>query len=223
MTSVQFPNESDSYRQARDELLKAELDLRTQAECVAEQRRNLPLGGELKQDYAFEEQVKGSTAQTKFSDLFAPGKDTLFLYSFMYGPDMKQACPMCTSMMDGLDGQVEHLSQRINVAAVAKNPIAEIRKHAAARGWSRLRLLSSANTTYNTDYLGETDKGQMPMINVFVKDGDTIRHSWGSEMLYAKAEEGQNMRHADTIWPLWSVLDMTPEGRGANWYPKLSY
>jgi len=63
----------------------------------------------------------------------------------------------------------------------------------------------------------------MPMLNVFVKNGGMLRHFFGTELLYAREEKGQNARHVDLIWPLWNLLDFTPEGRGADWYPKLSY
>jgi predicted dithiol-disulfide oxidoreductase (DUF899 family) len=95
---------------------------------------------------------------------------------------------------------------------------------ARGRGWTNLRLLSSAGTTYNRDYHGEDEKGaQMPMMNVFVRKDGKLRHFYGSELLYAPEEKGQNARHNDLMWPLWNVLDLTPEGRGSDWYPKIAY
>jgi predicted dithiol-disulfide oxidoreductase (DUF899 family) len=38
----------------------------------------------------------------KFSELFAD-KNTLLLYSFMYGPNWDNRCPSCTSLVDGFD------------------------------------------------------------------------------------------------------------------------
>lgn len=228
MVEIRYPNESDSYRSAREKLLKAEINLRAQVEAVADQRRNLPPGGELKHDYVFDELINGSVRQTRFSEILpstSSGKDTLFIYSFMYGPDMDAACPMCTSLLDSLNGQMFDLNQRIGVVVVAKNPIEKIRTHADSRGWDRLRLLSSANNSYNRDYYGEVDGHQQTMVNVFRRDNQGkhgFRHFWGSEMAFADPEPGQNMRHVDMMWPLWNVLDVTPEGRG-DWYPQLSY
>ncbi len=225
MVDIGYPNESDSYRAARDELLKSEIALRAQVEEVAMRRRSLPPGGELKEDYIFDRLVNGSVQQIRFSELLPPGKSTLFIYSFMYAPEMDAACPMCTSFLDGLNGQIVHLDQRIGVAVVARNPIEKIQAHAESRGWDRLQLLSSANNSYNTDYYGEVDGNQQTMINVFKRDESAasgFSHFWGSEMAFAPAEEGQNMRHVDMMWPLWNVLDVTPEGRG-DWYPALSY
>jgi predicted dithiol-disulfide oxidoreductase (DUF899 family) len=215
---IRFPNESPEYRAARNELLKAEKDLRAAVERVAAQRRRLPAGGKVPTDYVFEERA----GKTKLSELFPSGKDTLFLYSFMYGPNAESPCPMCTSFLDGLDAQAPHITQRIGVAVVAKSPIERILEFAQGRGWSRLRLVSAHGTTYQADYSGEDAKGnQWPMANVFVKAADGVRHFWGSELLYA--ESAGDTRHIDLLWPLWNVLDLTPAGRGADFYPKLSY
>lgn len=217
--ATSFPNESPGYRAAREELLKAEIALRRQIETVAAMHRQLPAGGEVPQDYVF----ASARGPVKLSQLFERG-NTLVAYSFMYGPDMKQACPMCTSFLDGLDGNAQHIAQRTNLVVIAKSPIERIVEYARARAWSNLQLLSSAGTSYNRDYRGENEKGaQMPMMNVFVKKDGKVRHFCGSEMLYAPEEKGQNARHNDLMWPLWNVLDLTPEGRGTDWYPKLTY
>jgi predicted dithiol-disulfide oxidoreductase (DUF899 family) len=220
-STVRFPGESAGYRAARDELLAAETDLRRQVEQVAELRRKLPLGGELAEDYIFEEEAG---VAVKFSDLFREGTDTLALYSFMYGPEMPQACPMCTSFLDSMNGTAAHAAQRINLAVVAKSPIGRIREFARGRGWDRLRLLSSAGNTYNRDYFGENAAdGQLPAFNVFVRRDGKIYHSYNTELVFWPADPGQNQRHNDMMWPLWNLLDLTPEGRGLDWYPRLSY
>jgi predicted dithiol-disulfide oxidoreductase (DUF899 family) len=216
---MKFPNESRGYRAARDRLLSAEKALRKKVEAVAALRRKLPAGGVVPEDYVFEEE--GRT--TRLSELFANG-DTLIAYSYMYGPRMAKPCPMCTSMLDALNGNARHIAQRTNLVVIAKSPIGRILDFTRARGWRDLRLLSSANSGYNRDYHGEgPDGSQWPMLNVFVRRKGAIRHFWGSELLGAKAEPGQNGRHVDMLWPLWNALDATPEGRGKDWYPKLEY
>jgi predicted dithiol-disulfide oxidoreductase (DUF899 family) len=216
-----FPNEPKPYRAARNRLLRAEIALRAQVEKVAALRRKLPAGGKVPQDYVFEE---GEPARrVKLSELFGE-RDTLVAYSFMYGPQMAKACPMCTSMLDGLNGNAPHIAQRANLVVIAKSPIARILEFARGRGWSNLRLLSTAANTYNRDYHGEgLDGSQWPMLNVFVRRKGAIRHFYGTELLFAKAAPGQNNRHVDMIWPLWNLLDYTPEGRGKDWYPQLQY
>jgi predicted dithiol-disulfide oxidoreductase (DUF899 family) len=228
-TSTHFPNEPANYRDQRDRLLEAERELRKQTESVAALRRSLPLGGVVPEDYVFEEggtdpADTGSVKETRLSQLFAPGKDTLLLYSYMYGPAMATPCTSCTSILDGLDGTAPHVVQRVNFAVVAKSPIARIRKLAADRGWRHLRLLSSAHNSYNADYRGEDAKGdQLPALNVFVRRDGRIHHFYSTELLYGKPDPGQDNRHVDMIWPLWNLFDVTPEGRGTDWYPKLSY
>ncbi len=215
---MNFPNESPNYRSARDQLLLAEIELRRQVERVAELRRSLPSGGEVREDYEFD----SLDGPVKLSQLFEKG-DTLVIYGFMYGPEMPKACSSCTSILDSLDGAAHHLAQVTNLVAIAKSPLPRILEHAKTRGWTRLRLLSSERNTYNRDYGAETaDGAQMPMLNVFRKNG-MIHHFWGSELLFAKAEPGQDPRHGDSIWPLWNVLDLTPRGRGTDFYPKLRY
>jgi predicted dithiol-disulfide oxidoreductase (DUF899 family) len=218
--SARFPGESPEYRAARDRLLEAEAELRRQTEAVAELRRALPPGGVVPQDYLFEE----DGGEVRLSDLFGPDHDTLAIYSFMYGPEMEEACPSCTSILDSLDGSAPHLAQRIALAVVAKSPEPRIRAFAQERGWRHLRLLSSAGNDYNHDYHGEAPDGsQTPMLNVFTRRDGEIRHFWGTELFQAAREPGQDPRHVDFIWPIWNVLDVTPEGRGTDWSPRLEY
>lgn len=223
MTNVCFPNESAEYRKARNELLKAETELRAHIERVAEQRRNLPAGGQVKEDYVFQELHEGEVRQVRLSELFQKNHDTLFIYSFMYAPEMDSACPMCTSLLDGLDGQIRHINQNISTAVVAKHDIHTIHEHARKRGWRSFRLLSSAKNSYNKDYYGEIDGQQTTTANVFHLNNNKIFHFWNSELSYQPMMEGGNMRHLDLIWPVWNVLDMTPRGRIEDWYPKLDY
>lgn len=217
---ARFPGESSRYRTGRDRLLAAEKDLRRQVERVARLRRKLPLGGPVPEDYVFDE----TTRQVKLSELFRDNLDTLLVYSYMFGPKAQQPCPMCTSFLDSLDGAAIHLTQRANLAVVARSPIARVQQFGQIRGWSRLRLLSSANNTYNRDYHGETPEGsQLPMMNVFVRRKAKIYHSYATELQFARPDKGQNERHIDMLWPLWNLLDLTPEGRGTDWFPSLTY
>lgn len=241
--SITFPGESAQYRAARDRLLAHEIALRRAMETVAAARRELPPGGTVPENYIFQgAAADGTLTDVRLSDLFAPGKDTLVIYSFMFprapgderpGPGegrsallplAESPCPSCTAMLDQLEGAAEHAGQRINLVAVAKAPLFHILTFAKERDWRRLRLLSSATNTYNRDYHAETAEGsQMPMLNVFRRDGDVIRHFWGSELLYAPPDPGQDPRHVGTIESLWNLFDLTPEGRPAEWHEQLRY
>jgi predicted dithiol-disulfide oxidoreductase (DUF899 family) len=241
--SVTFPGESDEYRAARDRLLEQEIELRRAMEAVAAARRELPPGGPLPEDYVFEGGGRdGAPTEVRFSELFAPGKDSLVIYSMMFprdpgddrpGPESGETarlplvegpCPSCVALLDQLDGAAEHASQWINFAVVAKAPLQRILTFADERGWRRMRYLSSAGNTYNRDYQAETEEGhQRPMLNVFHRDGETIRHFWGSELFYTQTDPGQDPRHVGTLEPVWNLFDLTPEGRPSDWDEQLSY
>ena len=159
----------------------------------------------------------------KLSQLFHPGRRSLLIYGFMFGPKMESACPMCTSFLDSLDGAAPHITQQMDLAICARSPIDRIAEFADGRGWTNLRLISSADNTYPYDYHAEDEaENQLPMANVFVRREGKIHHFWGSELFYRPFSSG-NTRHIDPLWPLWNVLDLTPEGRGENWYPSLDY
>ncbi|GAB5543323.1 MAG: DUF899 family protein [Sandaracinaceae bacterium] len=221
MGETAFPNESEDYRAARRALLESEMKLRALTEEVAAQRRALPLGGAVPEDYAFTRRAGGDVEKTKLSELFA-AHDTLFLYGFMYGPKMERPCPLCTSMIDGLNAQAKHIQQRVDVAVVARSPIGRILRFAGERGWKDLRFVSSEGTKFPEHYLTERGDSQMPMAHVFVKRDGVVHHQWSSELLYADSIDGGDSRHVDALWPLWNVLDLTPDGRG-DFYPALSY
>ncbi|HLZ95068.1 MAG TPA: DUF899 family protein [Candidatus Dormibacteraeota bacterium] len=223
-----WPGETLEYRRARNALLREEIKLRRSIESVAAKRRSLPLGGAVPTDYVFDSWRPGDDAfpQVRMSELFEPGKRTLVLYNFMFpeSPDSHTPCPSCTSIIDAIDGAAHHLMQRVGFAVIAKAPIADFRRHARSRGWQHARLLSSAGNTFNRDYHAEGENGQqMPLAHVFVRRGKRMRHFWSSELWFTPSESGQDLRHVDFMWPLWSILDLTPEGRGKGFYPQLEY
>jgi len=220
-----FPNESSAYRDARDALLVAERELKVQIERVAAQRRALPLGGEVRENYVFDEDNGEATRKVRLSDLFGR-KSTLIAYNYMFPGhgDPSKPCPMCTSMLDAMDGQVKAVTQQASLAVIAKMPIDRVMAFTRDRGWRNLRLLSSAHNRYNADYHGEDAQGaQLPMMNVFTRRDGKIFHTWASELFFAPQDAGMGARHVDIIWPLWNLLDMTPEGRDPTWLPKLTY
>jgi predicted dithiol-disulfide oxidoreductase (DUF899 family) len=254
--SITFPGESPEYRAARNRLLDQEIHLRRTMEAVAQARRRLPPGGVVPTDYTFQEAggilpqdyvfqgaaADGTPTDVRMSELFAPGRDSLAVYSFMFprdpgddrpGPRAGQTaqlpllegpCPSCVALLDQLDGAVEHTSPLVNFAVVAKAPLTRVLAFATERGWRRLRLLSSARNTFNRDYHAETaDGAQRPMLNVFHRDGQVIRHFWGSELFFAPTEPGQDPRHVGTLEPVWNLLDLTPAGRPTVWDEQLSY
>jgi predicted dithiol-disulfide oxidoreductase (DUF899 family) len=225
--NIRFPGEADDYRAARNELLKEEIELRRRIAALARRRAELPLGGEVTTDYEFED-WDGEAKTVRLSDLFEDGKDTLYLYSFMWVPESQGLsfigpCPSCTSIIDAMDGQVPHITQRINFAVASKAPIDEFRAHGRSRGWQHARLLSAIPSTYNVDYKAEDAEGnQWPLATVFVRRDGKIHHFWSSELFFTPHDEGQGPRHVDFMWPMYATFDRTPEGRG-DFEPSLSY
>lgn len=233
-----FPNESPAYREARDALLDAEIALRRQTEAVAQMRRALPPGGEVPEDYVFERIGAYSRPETvRLSELFGDFP-TVLLYSYMFGPERDVPCPGCTHLLDCIDGAARHVPQRAPLYVVSRSPIARLAAWAHERGWNHLRMLSTAGNDYSAHYYGNTaaltpamraqrgyadgEDWDEPMLNVFRRDGATIRHSWGSELVFAPEDPGQDHRGLDFADPVWGLLDTTPEGRG-DWFPKIDY
>ena len=210
-------NESKEYRRARDALLAEEIELRRHIERVAEQRRALPPGGQVTKKYHFE----GKDGPVDFADLFG-GKQTLVIYSFMYGPQRKEGCPMCSSQMSAWDGIAPHVEQRAAFAMIARSPIKRIVAFAKERGWENLALYSDSSGDYTRDYVSAED-ADMPAYNVFTRKDGSIRHFWRMEGGKETADPGQDPHDAPDMSALWTLLDTTPEGRGTKWYPKLNY
>ncbi|WP_353644490.1 DUF899 family protein [Mesorhizobium sp. WSM2239] len=242
--NIAFPGESAEYRASRDRLLAKEIELRRAMEAVSVLRRELPPGGLIPEDYVFDGLgPDGIPARLKLSELFAPGKDSLVVYNFMFprypkddrpGPAEgatarlkleEGPCPSCVAFLDALDGAVKHVEGAgFNFVVIAKAPLDRLTTFAKERGWRNLRLLSSAGNSFKRDYLAETPEGfQMPMVTIFHRDGSEIRHFWSSEMLYAPADPGQDPRHAGTIEPSWNIFDLTREGRPSDWEEQLEY
>ena len=240
---IALPGESRQYRAARDRLLDREIELRRAMEEVAAARRELPPGGPVPHDYVFQSAgADGASIDVRLSELFAPGKNSLLIYSFMFprdpndrspGPTIGETallplaegpCPSCVALLDQLEGAAGHVGQHVNLAVVAKTPLPRLLPFVDERGWRRLRFLSAASNTYNSDYYAETPDGtQRPMLTVFHRDRDAIRHFWSSELFYAPTEPGQDPRHVGTLEPLWNMLDLTPEGRPPEWEEQLTY
>ncbi len=216
--TVHHPNESDEYRQARQELLIEEIELRRQAERVAARRRDLPPGGEVPQDYHF---TAEDGADVTLAELFGR-HDALVVYSYMFGPEREAPCPMCTSLMGGLDHKIADIRQRVAIAFTARSPIERLVAAKRARGWSALPVYSDASGEFTRAYVS-ADDGDMPAYNVFTRRDGVIRHFWSEEIGGDMADPGQDPRGAVEMDPLWLVLDTVPDGRGTDWHPSLAY
>jgi predicted dithiol-disulfide oxidoreductase (DUF899 family) len=212
-----FPNESPEYRAARHALLVEELELRRHIERVAAQRRSLPPGGLLPQDFEF----TGESGPVRLSQLFGD-KRTLLLYSMMFGPERKAPCPVCTSFLTSWNGTAVNLRERVAIAVSARSPIERLKEFKQQRGLANLPFFSDTSGDYTRTYVHPED-ADVPGFSVFVRDNGKVRHFYSHEMNGEMADPGQDPRGAPDVDPLWLMLDWTPEGRGKDWYPKLSY
>ena len=217
---ARWPNESPEYRAARTALLAEEIELRRHLERVAEQRRALPPGPEVSGDYRFT--AEDGTTVT-LVELFGE-RDTLVVYTYMFGPQRERPCPMCSSLLSAWDGEVPDIEQRVAFAVTARSPIEKLIAFKKERGWHYLPLYSDTDQAFSRDYHAIADDGSdIPQLLVFTRRDGTIRLFWAGEMGGESADPGQDPRGAPDLMPLWTILDSTPEGRGADWYPSLTY
>jgi predicted dithiol-disulfide oxidoreductase (DUF899 family) len=214
-----MPNESAEYRRARNALLAEEIELRRHIERVAEQRRALPPGGEVTGTYRFQ----GENGSFDLAGLFGD-KQTLVVYSYMFGPQRERPCPMCTSLLSAWDGEARDVDQKVALAVVARSPFERLVAFRNERGWRDLKLYSDTDGRYSQDYHGvDKDGGDDAAINVFTRRDGVVRHFWAGEMGFETADPGQDPRGAPDLMPIWTIFDMTPEGRDSHWYPRLNY
>jgi predicted dithiol-disulfide oxidoreductase (DUF899 family) len=217
---VRIRGESAEYRAARTALLAEEIELRRHVERVAAQRRALPAGAAVVGDYRFATE----NGQTDLAGLFGD-KQTLAIYSYMFGPQRKRPCPMCTNLLDAWEGNASDIGQKMSLVVVARSPIERLIAWKAERGWKDLRLASDLNGDYSRDYFGVLPDGsEEGPLNIFTRRDGTIRHFWSNEMTGSTADPGQDQRGPpETHAPLWNLLDCTPQGREPHWYPSLDY
>ena len=217
-------NESKHYRKARAELHEAEMALRDQRERVAELRRSLPIDTPV-EDYLFHEGPAdlgqdSPISEIRLSELFEDPLKPLLIYQYMLGGAQKESCPMCAMWTDGFNAVAPHLKQRLNFAIVAQGEITEFRAWARSRGWSNLRVVSSAGSSFKTDLKFQTaEEEQLPGVSVFVKSKEGALHHFYSASAIMEENE---YRGLDLFSPVWNLLDLTPQGRG-DWLPSVRY
>jgi predicted dithiol-disulfide oxidoreductase (DUF899 family) len=196
-------------------LREAEVELREARRRAAALRRALPPGPEV-EDYVF----AGEDGEVRLSELFTGPGRSLVVYQLMYGEAEVEPCPMCSMWVDGLNGVARHIARRTDLAVIAQAPIADVLAYGRHRGWSSLRLLSSAGTSFKADLGLRGPSGeQYPGLSVFTRDADgTVRHFYTRDPNVVEGEEGG----MDQWCVVWNVFDLTPEGRG-DWYPTREY
>lgn len=215
-----FPGESAAYAQAREALLAEEILFRRHMTRLSRQRQALPPGPVIQRDYRFR---TANGENVGLIDLFGD-HDTLISYFWMFGPERARPCPMCTNWLGGVEGNAADVGQRAALKIFGRSPVARQQAFAHERGWRTLDFLQTVGDDYARDLgLINEDGSENPALAVFQRDGEVVRLFYAAEMPFEAADPGQDPRTAPDIAPLWSLLDLTPEGRGDGWYPKLSY
>jgi predicted dithiol-disulfide oxidoreductase (DUF899 family) len=215
-----FPGESAEYREARRALLAEEIEFRRHMTRLVEQRRALPPGPVIEKDYRFKD-ANGN--EVGLLDLFG-AHDTLVTYFWMYGPQRERPCPMCTNWLGAVNGNGMDIAQRVSIKILGRSTVERQMAFAAERGWQHLDFVQTVGDDYARDLdLINDDGSENPALVVYRRDGDQVRAFWSAIMTREMADPGQDPRTAPDIASLWSILDLTPEGRGTDWYPKLSY
>jgi predicted dithiol-disulfide oxidoreductase (DUF899 family) len=217
-SKTRWDGESDEYRAARTALLAKEIELRRQIQRVAGQRRALPPGPVAK-DYRFRDE---QGREVGLADLFG-AHDTLFTYLWMYGPERERPCPMCTSFVGSLDIPAPDIEQRMSLAIIGRSPVARQLAFARERGWRNLKFYEAIDEDFVRDTHWVVNGEEWAAVIVWKRDGDAVRLFWAAEGGPETADPGFDPHLAPDPTPLWNVIDWTPEGRAAGWYPKLEY
>jgi predicted dithiol-disulfide oxidoreductase (DUF899 family) len=215
-----FAGESPEYRKAREALVAEEIEFRRRMTRLTEQRRSLPPGPVIEKDYRFKD-ANGS--ESGLMDLFGR-HDALVTYFWMFGPQRERPCPMCTNWLGAVNGNAADIRQRVALKVLGRSPVPRQLAFAQERGWRDLDFVQTIGDDYAKDIGSlKSDGSEWAAITVFRRDGDQVRLFWAAEMTADMADPGEDPRLAPDVASLWSILDLTPDGRGTDWYPKLSY
>ncbi len=220
-----FSGESAAYGKARQDLLAEEIALQQSIDQLSAKRRALPDGPLIEKDYRFKDM---NGYEVDLASLFG-NHQTLVTYFWMYGPDRGRPCPMCTNLLGPLDANAKDLMQRVALVVMGRSTVERQLAFACERGWRTLKFVQTIGDDYALDFggLDPESLSESPVLAVFKKTGSgsnmKVRLFWKGEMTSAMADEGKDPRGIPDFSPLWTTLDLTPEGRGEAWYPKLDY
>jgi len=183
---------------ARNDLLAKEKELTRALDTLAAQRRRLPMV-RIEKDYILE----GPHHKASLLDLFE-GRGQLIVYHFMFAPGTTP-CTGCSSFVDNI-GHLAHLHARdTTLVLVSLAPQTEIQPFKNRMGWS-VPWLSSYGSDFNQDFGVTTKKGETFGLSVFLRDGESIYHTY-----FTKA------RGVDRLRIDFNLLDLTPFGRQEKW------
>ncbi|MFD1545270.1 DUF899 domain-containing protein [Nonomuraea guangzhouensis] len=210
----------EEWLPARLELLAQEKQAMQAQDAVTVRRRELPMV-RIDKEYAFE----GPAGPARLVDLFESRRQ-LLVYHFMFDPSWDEGCPSCSFAVDNV-GRLEHLhAGDTTLALISRAPLDKLEKFRARMGWT-IPWYSSAGTTFNYDFHVTNDESVAPVeynykdratlereglthalqgdaqaVSVFLRDGDTVYHTYST---YG--------RGAEVMLSTYHYLDLTPLGR----------
>ena len=216
-----FAKESSAYAKAREALLAEEIEVRRHVGRLARRNRELPEGPEMPDSSKF---VGMNGGEVGLADMFGQ-HDTLVLYHWMYGPERSRPCPMCTNLLGPLAANAADLRQQVALSVVSRSKVERMIAFGVERGWRDLPYYQAVGDDFSVA-IGGLDPdtgGEVPVLMVLRKKDGKVRLHWMGETTTAMADPGEDPRGAVDLSPLWNVLDLTPAGRDAKWYPRLTY
>jgi predicted dithiol-disulfide oxidoreductase (DUF899 family) len=224
MSTVQQPKvvSQEEWLAARKNLLEKEKEFTRQRDALSAQRRDLPWVP-VQKEYVFE----APGGKERLSDLFG-GKNQLFVYHFMFGPDWKEGCQSCSLFADHVDGLLVHLASRdVSMVMVSRAPLAQIEPFKKRMGW-KFKWVSSNGTDFNYDYHVSFTKEEMAGGNVYYNFGKNrfpSDEAPGASVFYKNAHGSifhtysSYARGLDILLGVYNLMDMTPMGRHEEGLP----
>src|SRR5260370_8588893 len=161
----------EEWLAAREELLKEEKELTHAKDQLAATRRKLPMV-KVEKEYVFE----GPHGKVSLLDLFE-GRNQLMLYHFMYGRDWEKGCIGCTNFVNEMCYLPNLHGNNTSVAVVSRAPLAKLEAWKEQMDWT-IPWFSSSGSDFNVDFNVSNDEGEISSLSVFLRDGDTVYHTY---------------------------------------------
>ena len=218
--------------------LEQEIELRRNMEAVAVARRRVAPGGAAPAGLRFHgsRAQMAARAEVRLSEMFAPGRDSLVIYSMMIprvefvgttararqagtkkGGGAQGPCPSCTAF---LDQSGRRRRQRRASTSISRSP--ERRQLSALLNFAAERRLAGtcAFCLGRKPPITATTRPRPPTQQPMLTCSTVMEtHSWGSDASHAYPGKIPATRHSRTALNLY---DLTPEGRGIDWDEQLS-
>jgi len=214
----------EEWHSARAELAKLEAEQAERNEEIKQKRRELPWVP-VDKDY----ELDTEDGKKSLADLFE-GRSQLLAYNIMFGPDYtKGACPGCSNLADGLDGQLIHLNKRdVTLICLSRAPIDRLVAYKERMGW-QFPYVSTYESDLPWDFglaMTEEQADGIPEVKQMIEDPPDWLQEW-SEQIGADLRDGLRegpgwiafARDNGTVYHTYTV--MAPDPFVAPYYSSL--